>query len=59
MNYLVVGIDTAGRIALSRDTARGALKKANELINDGCWDVAIYTPEGKVFASSEFNMFDV
>ena len=58
MNFLVSATDTAGRINLSRDTAAAALKKARELLYDGCWDVKIYCPDGRVFSSEEFDHFE-
>jgi hypothetical protein len=52
--YFVKGTDTSGTVTLRRDTAAAALKKATELTNDGCWDVQIGTPDGRVYESSEF-----
>jgi hypothetical protein len=58
VNYLVSATDTSGRINLSRDSAGSALKKARELLSDGCLDVKIYCPNGRVFASIEFDHFE-
>src|SRR3979490_2978254 len=45
---------------MTRDSAGSALKKACELLSDGCWDVKIYCPDGRFFprtssASSRLN----
>ena len=58
VNYLVSATDTSGRIDLRRETPTAALKKARELIEDGCWDVKIYCPDGRIFASDEFDQFE-
>lgn len=58
VNYLISATDTAGRINLSRSTAAAALKKAYELISDGCWEVKIYCPDGRIFSSEEFDQFE-
>jgi len=42
----------------SRDTAAAAMKKARELVSDGCWDVKIYCPDGRVFDAIEFDQFE-
>ena len=58
VNFLVSATDSSGRINLSRSTAAAALKKAYELISDGCWDVKIYCPDGRIFSSDEFDQFE-
>lgn len=58
VNYLVSATDTSGRINLSRDTAAAAMKKACELVADGCWDVKITCPDGRVFGAIEFDQFE-
>jgi hypothetical protein len=52
--FFIQGTDTSGSISLRRDTTAAAVKKAGELIEDGCWDVQITTPDGRVYASAEF-----
>jgi hypothetical protein len=54
MRFLIKGTDTAGSIAIRRDTADGALKKASELEQGGCWDVAITDPDGRIYISRDF-----
>lgn len=58
VNFLVSANDTSGRINLSRATATAALKKARELLYDGCWDVKIYCPDGRIFNSKKFDQFE-
>jgi hypothetical protein len=58
VNYLVSATDTSGRINLSRKTPAAALKKARELLSEGCWDVRIYCPDGRVFTADEFDQFE-
>lgn len=54
MSFFIRGTDTSGSISLRRDTTAAAVKKAAELIADGCWDVEITTPDGRVYSSREF-----
>jgi hypothetical protein len=55
MSYIITGTDTAGGLSLKRDTAAAALKKATELMGDGCKDVCIMDPDGRVFSHVEFD----
>ncbi|MDB5514367.1 MAG: hypothetical protein JWQ17_1125 [Tardiphaga sp.] len=55
MPFAIQGTDTSGSISLRRDTTAAAVKKAAELIADGCWDVQITTPDGRVYPSTEFD----
>ena len=59
MPYQVRGTDTSGTITLRRDTPAAALKKANELIGDGSWDVQIVTPDGLVYETDGFDALRV
>jgi hypothetical protein len=52
--FQVKGTDTSGSVSLRRDSVAAALKKATELIADGCWDVLITMPDGREIASTEF-----
>ena len=47
------GSDTAGGVNLKRESLAAALKKARELIQDGCRDVQIVDPNGRVYTSFE------
>ena len=54
MQYHIKGLDTAGQVVLHRETVPAAIKKAAELLADGCWDVAIETLGGTVYRPNEF-----
>ena len=51
--FEINGFDTAGVVSLKRVSLAAALKKARELIVDGCWDVQIVDPAGQVYTSFE------
>ncbi len=51
--FEISGFDTAGVVSLKRLSLDAALKKARELIRDGCWDVQIVDPGGQVYTSFE------
>ena len=50
MRFLITAQDTAGSVTLNRESVPAALKKAAELMSDGCWNVEIVTPEGVSYA---------
>ncbi len=52
--FTVNGTDTSGSVALKRDNEAAALKKAKELTDDGCWDVSITAPDGRLYPLQEF-----
>ena len=54
MMFLIHAQDTAGNVTLNRTSVPAALKKAGELISDGCWNVEIMTPDGATYNSGEF-----
>jgi hypothetical protein len=49
--YEINGFDTSGSVNLKRFSFPAALKKARELAEDGCWDVQIVDPDGRVYTS--------
>jgi hypothetical protein len=51
--FEINGFDTAGVVSLKRVSLAAALKKARELIADGCWDVQVVNPAGQVYTSFE------
>jgi hypothetical protein len=55
MVFLINALDTSGTVTLRRESVSAAMKKAAELIADGCWDVEIVTPDGGTYNSSEFD----
>jgi hypothetical protein len=54
MRFLITGTDTSGSITLRRETAAAARKKAAELAEDGCLDIAITAPDGHRYPPQEF-----
>jgi hypothetical protein len=54
MSYIITGTDSAGALSLKRDSAAAAIKKALELMADGCRDVAITAPDGRIYGHPEF-----
>ena len=55
MRFLITAQDTAGNVTLNRASVPAALKKATELISDGCWNVEIVTPDGATYQPGEFD----
>ena len=53
--FVINGIDTSGSVTLRRLSFSAALKKAQELIEDHCWDVQIIDPDGRVYTSADFS----
>ncbi|WP_194393863.1 hypothetical protein [Bradyrhizobium sp. CCBAU 51765] len=51
--FEINGFDTAGIVKLKRPSLAAALKKAKELVQDGCWDVRVVDPGGRVYTSFE------
>ncbi|KGJ70215.1 hypothetical protein BJA5080_04018 [Bradyrhizobium diazoefficiens SEMIA 5080] len=51
--FEINGFDTAGVVSLKRLSLEAALKKARELVADGCWDVQIVDPTGRIYTSFE------
>jgi hypothetical protein len=43
MSYIISGTDSAGAVCLKRDSAAAAIKKALELMGDGCGEFASRT----------------
>ena len=55
MSYIITGTDSAGALSLKRDSAAAAIKKAVELMADGCIDVHIADPGGRIYSHAEFD----
>jgi hypothetical protein len=51
--FEIRGFDTAGMVSLKRMSLDAAIKKARELIDDGCWDVRIVDPHGRIHSAFE------
>ena len=55
MSYIITGADSAGALSLKRESAAAAIKKALELMGDGCRDVSITAPDGRIYGHEEFD----
>jgi hypothetical protein len=55
MDYVVTGANLSGAISLRRDSAVGAIKKALELIGEGCRDVRVTAPDGRIYEHQNFD----
>ncbi|TCU75389.1 hypothetical protein EDE08_103612 [Bradyrhizobium sp. R2.2-H] len=49
--FEINGFDTAGVVKLKRLSLAAALKKAKELVQDGCRDVRVVDPSGRIYTS--------
>jgi hypothetical protein len=56
MAFFITALDTSGSITLRRESVFAAIKKADELISDGCWNVEIAMPDGAIYAAGEFEL---
>jgi hypothetical protein len=54
MKFFITARDTSGSVTLHRDTVPAAIKKADELLLDGCLNVEIVTPDGASYHPGEF-----
>jgi hypothetical protein len=54
MVFLITALDTSGTVTLHRDSVPAAIKKATELISDGCLNVEIIMPDGAIYNPAEF-----
>ena len=54
MIFYIDALNTSGKITLRRDNVPAAIKKASELISDGCLNVEIITPDGAAYRPHEF-----
>jgi hypothetical protein len=54
MKFYITALDTSGTVTLNRDSVPAAIKKAAELISDGCLNVEIIMPDGASYQSGEF-----
>ena len=56
MSYIITGTDSAGALSLKRNSAAAAIKKAVELMADGCRDVT--DPNGRIHSHAEFDQLN-
>jgi hypothetical protein len=54
MKFYITALDTSGTVTLNRDSVPAAIKKAGELISDGCLNVEIIMPDGAAYQPGEF-----
>jgi hypothetical protein len=54
MKFFITALDTSGIVTLRRDSAAAAMKKAAELLLDGCLNVEIITPDGAAYSPGQF-----
>jgi hypothetical protein len=54
MKFFITALDTSGIITLRRDSVPAAMKKATELMSDGCLNVEIVTPDGATYSPGQF-----
>jgi hypothetical protein len=55
MRFSITGTDAAGSMTFRRDTAGAALRKADELAQQGYWDIAITAPDGRKYTQAELD----
>jgi hypothetical protein len=55
MSYIITGTDSAAALSLKRDSAAAAVKKAPEPMGEGCRDVCITDPDGRIFSHADFD----
>jgi len=58
MAFFITALDTSGSITLRRESVFAAIKKADELISAGCWNVEIAMPDGAIYAAGEFELLN-
>jgi len=54
MRFFITALDTSGIVTLHRESVSAAMKKATELISDGCLNVEIIAPDGAAYHPGEF-----
>jgi hypothetical protein len=54
MKFFITARDTAGSVTLHRESAPAALKKADELLSGGFFNVQVVMPDGAAYQPNEF-----
>jgi hypothetical protein len=54
MKFFITALDTSGIVKLRRDSVPAAMKKASELLSDGCLNVEIIAPDGAAYNPAQF-----
>jgi hypothetical protein len=55
MRFFITARDTAGSVTLHRDSVPAALKKADELLSYGFFEVQVVMPDGAAYQPNEFD----
>ena len=54
MKFYITAHDTSGTVTLHRNFVPAAIRKASELMSDGCLNVEIVLPDGTTYDPGEF-----
>jgi hypothetical protein len=54
MKFFINARDTAGSVTLHRESVPAALKKADELLSGGFFNVQVVMPDGATYQPNEF-----
>jgi hypothetical protein len=55
MRFFITARDTVGSVTLHRDSVPAALKKADELLSYGFFEVQVVMPDGAAYQPNEFD----
>ena len=55
MKFFITARDVSGNVTLERETVPAALKKADELLSVGYFNVEIVMPDGAAYHADEFD----
>jgi len=55
MKFIITARDTSGSVTLHRESVPAALKKADELLSGGFFNVEIVMPDGAAYIPGEFD----
>ena len=59
VRYLIAGTNAHGSASLGRGSATLALRVARKLLREGCMDVRVCTPRGRVLQSDELYELEI
>jgi hypothetical protein len=55
MKFFITARDVTGSVTLHRESVSAALKKANELLSGGYFNVEVVMPDGAAYHPGEFD----
>lgn len=55
MKFFITARDVSGSVTLHRESVPAALKKANELLSGGYFNVEVVMPDGAAYHPGEFD----